>query len=49
MPKDSQPDPKKVQKAKSRGGPTLSDEANKNKSRNAKKQSASRHKPGDDK
>ena len=35
--KDGQPDKKEVQKQKSRGGPTITDETGKNSSRNAKK------------
>ena len=49
MPKDSQPDPKNVRKEKSRGGPTMAESALDGEGRNAKKQSGSRHKPGDDK
>ena len=49
MAKDSQIDPKEVRKIKSKGDiPFASDEAD-NGSRNHKKQSVSRHKPGSDK
>lgn len=46
MPKDSQLDPKKVRLKKAKGGPTMAQSANDNGSRNGKKQSGSRHKPG---
>lgn len=49
LPKDSQLDPKSVRKKKSHGGPTMADDALDGEGRNTKKQSASRHKPGDDK
>lgn len=49
MPKDSQLDPKEIRKKKSRGGPTMAESALDGESRNTKKQSAGRHKPGDDK
>lgn len=49
MPKDSQIDPKKVRKQKTGGGPTMTESALDGESRNTKKQSAGRHKPGDDK
>ena len=49
MPKDSQLDPKEVRKIKSRGGPTMAESALDGEGRNNKKQSGSRHKPGDDK
>jgi len=49
MPKDSQPDPKQVRKKKSNGGPTPAESAQDSGSNNAKKQSGSRNKPGDDK
>jgi len=49
MPKDSQLDPKEVRKEKSKNGPTLAQSANVGKSRNHKKQSASRKKPGNNK
>jgi hypothetical protein len=42
MPKDSQPDPKGVRKKKANGQTPLTRE-NQNRSRTAKKQSASRH------
>lgn len=48
MPKDSQLDPKSVRKAKSNGGPTMAESALDGESRNSKKQSSSREKPGDD-
>jgi len=48
MPKDSQLDPKEIRKKKSRGGPTMAESALDGESRNTKKQSASRHKPGND-
>ena len=48
MAKDSQLDPKPVRKAKAKGGPTLAESANDGESRNNKKQSGSRHKPGND-
>lgn len=49
MPKDGQLDPKNVRKKKSGGGPTMAESALDGESRNTKKQSASRHQPGDDK
>lgn len=49
MPKDSQLDPKDVRKRKSRGGPTMAESALDGESRNNKKQSGNRHKPGNDK
>ena len=49
MPKDSQPDPKNVRRKKSGGGPTTAESAPDGEGRNTKKQSAGRHKPGDDK
>jgi len=49
MSKDSQLDPKKVRKVKSKGGPTMAESALDGESRNTKKQSGDRHKPGDDK
>lgn len=49
MPKDSQLDPKDVRKKKSRGGPTMAESALDGEGRNTKKQSAGRHRPGDDK
>lgn len=48
MAKDSQLDPKEVRKAKARGGPTFAASAPDGEGRNSKKQSGSRHKPGDD-
>ena len=49
MPKDSQLDPKEIRKQKAKGGPTFAESALDGEGRNAKKQSASRHKAGDDK
>lgn len=49
MPKDSQIDPKTIRKLKSNGGPTLAESALDGESRNNKKQSGNRHKPGNDK
>lgn len=49
MPKDSQLDPKEVRIRKSNGGPTMAQSAQDGESRNTKKQSGNRHKPGDDK
>lgn len=49
MAKDSQLDPKEVRKLKSKGGPTSAESALDGESRNSKKQSGNRHKPGDDK
>ncbi len=49
MAKDSQIDPKSVRKQKSNGGPTMAESAWDGESRNTKKQSGSRHKPGNDK
>jgi len=48
MAKDSQLDPKSVRKAKARGGTTMADSGNDGESRNNKKQSGNRHKPGND-
>ena len=48
MPKDSQLDPKHVRREKAKGSPTLADDARDGEGRNQKKQSASRHKPGND-
>ena len=48
MAKDSQLDPKPVRKAKAKGGPTMAESKLDGKSRNNKKQSGSRHKPGND-
>lgn len=49
MAKDSQLDSKEVRKVKSNGGPTMAESALDGESRNNKKQSGSRHKPGNDK
>lgn len=49
MAKDSQLDPKEIRKQKSKGGPTFAESALDGEGRNDKKQSASRHKPWDDK
>jgi len=49
MPKDSQLDPKPIRKQKSHGGPTIAESAYDNGTRNNKKQSGNRHKPGSDK
>jgi len=49
MSKDSQIDPKHVRKKKAKGGVTMAQSALDGESRNAKKQSADRHHPGDDK
>ncbi|WRS28306.1 hypothetical protein U6B65_04015 [Oscillospiraceae bacterium MB08-C2-2] len=49
MAKNSQLDPKNVRKQKAKGGPTFAESALDGEGRNTKKQSASRHKPGDDK
>lgn len=49
MAKDSQLDPKEVRKMKSKGGPTMAESELDNEGRNNKKQSGSRHKPGNDK
>jgi len=48
MPKDSQLDPKPIRKEKAKGGPTPAESKLVGKSRNSKKQSGSRHKPGHD-
>lgn len=48
MPKDSQIDPKEIRKKKANGGPTIAGSAQDGEGRNHKKQSSSRHKPGDD-
>ena len=48
MPKDSQLDPKHIRKQKSNGGPTMAESELNGKSRNSKKQSGNRHKPGND-
>ncbi len=47
--KDSQLDPKKIREKKSKGGPTFAQSAQDGEGRTHKKQSASRHKPGNDK
>lgn len=49
MPKDSQVDPKGVREQKSKGGPTLANDALDGEGRNTKKQSATPDKPGSDK
>lgn len=49
MSKDSQLDPKSIRKKKANGGPTMAESALDGESRNTKKQSSSRHKPGNDK
>jgi len=48
MAKDSQIDPKEVREQKTKGGPTAAQSASDGEGRNHKKQSASRHKPGND-
>ena len=48
MPKDSQLDPKEVRKKKANGGPTMAESALDGESRNNKKQSGSKDKPGSD-
>lgn len=48
MPKDSQLDPKPVRIEKAKGGATLANSALDGESRNNKKQSGNRHKPGHD-
>lgn len=48
MAKDSQLDPKSVRKKKANGGPTMAESEWDGESRNNKKQSGSRHKPGSD-
>ena len=48
MAKDSQIDPKAIRKLKSNGGPTMAESALDGESRNTKKQSGNRHKPGSD-
>jgi len=47
--KDSQIDPKDVRRKKADGGATMAQSQLDGESRNAKKQSGSRHQPGDDK
>lgn len=49
MAKDSQLDPKPIRRWKAGGGPTLAQSGSDGEGRNDKKQSGSRHKPGDDK
>jgi len=49
MAKDSQIDPKKVRAIKSKGKNTVANDKTDGKSRNNKKQSGNRHKPGSDK
>lgn len=49
MAKDSQLDPKEIRRQKSAGGPTFAQSAQDGEGRNAKKQSGSRQKPGEDK
>lgn len=49
MAKDSQLDPKEIRKQKAKGGPTMAQSNLDGESRNTKKQSGSRHHPGDDK
>ncbi|MCL2568314.1 MAG: hypothetical protein FWE12_02605 [Oscillospiraceae bacterium] len=49
MPKDRQLDPKPTRKEKAKGGPTHAESEQQNQSRNDKKQSGTRHKPGSDK
>lgn len=49
MAKDSQIDPKEVRKQKAKGGATFAESALDGEGRNAKKQSGSRHKAGNDK
>ena len=48
MAKDSQIDPKEIRKAKAKGGQTSAQSANATQTNNNKKQSGSRHKPGND-
>ena len=49
MAKDSQLDPKEVRAEKAKGGHTMAESALDGKSRNSKKQSGDRRKPGADK
>jgi len=49
MSKDSQPDPKSIRNQKSNGSPTFAESGLDGESRNSKKQSGTRHKPGSDK
>ena len=46
MSKDSQMDPKEIRAAKANGQTPINDDAQDGESRNAHKQSGSRHKPG---
>lgn len=48
MAKDSQIDPKEIREQKAKGGPTMAQSAPDGEGRNSKKQSGSRHKPGND-
>lgn len=48
MAKDSQLDPKEIRKKKAKGGHTMAESALDGESRNSKKQSGNRHKPGND-
>ena len=48
MAKDSQIDPKEVRKAKAKGGATMAESKSDNGTRNSKKQSGNRKKPGND-
>ena len=48
MSKDSQLDPKPTRKEKAKGGVTMAESKFAGKSRNDKKQSGNRHKPGHD-
>lgn len=48
MPKDSQLDSKQTRRQKANGGTTMADSGADNGTRNKKKQSGNRHKPGDD-
>ena len=49
MPKDSQLDPKEIREEKAKGGHTMAESELDGESRNNKKQSGNRHKPGADK
>lgn len=48
MAKDSQLDPKPVRKMKAKGGPTMAESSFDSGNNTTKKQSGSRHKPGND-
>lgn len=48
MAKDSQIDPKEIREHKAKGGPMSAQSSNDGEECNHKKQSASRHKPGND-